>query len=218
MVLRNVTRLAVRRRAAVALGDHDVRAAVNGGWTGHHFETATCDSSVLKQEAEWIGACLTPRIMRSLGCILICCAALVSGLSATAEARGLVGPSVRVSLEGGREWGVGLRGDARGWRLTLGSTGGATSVVFIDETAPTHDKWVVEARGRSLVLESARFQGGHAYRVEIRRGSTVVDRGLVYLYPTRGARSARVQFDVDSVDLASAQDEDGIRVQPKSAL
>lgn len=156
--------------------------------------------------------------MRTLGCLLLLC----SALALPAEARTLMGPSVRVALAHGREWGVGLRSDGRGWRLSLGGAAGVTAVVLVDETASTHDKWVLTPQRGALLLDAGRFQPGHAYRVEVRRGSTVVERGLIYLYPSssggRGGRSTRVEFEADAGDLSAPVDEDMIRVQPKSAL
>jgi hypothetical protein len=132
-------------------------------------------------------------------------------LAGPAQAR-LPGPSVRVAVEGRREPGIGLRGNGRGWRLPLGSAG-ATTVVLVDISSPTRDKWVLPVDGKALVLDGARFVGGHAYRVEVMKGMTLVDRALVYLYPTRGGRTTKVEFDVEGADSS-----DELSLMPKSAL
>jgi hypothetical protein len=149
------------------------------------------------------------RIMR-ITCLVLAFLPLLS-LPSPAHAR-LPGHSVRVAIEGRREAGIGLRGDGRGWRLPLGGAA-VTSVVLVDLTSPTRDKWVLPVDGKSLVLDGARFVGGHAYRVELMKGMTLVDRALVYLYPTRGGRTTKVEFDVDSVDSS-----DELQLTPKSAL
>ena len=151
---------------------------------------------------------------------LICLALIISSLvpfAGRADARVLPGPSVRVAIEGHREPGIGLHGSGRGWRLPLGAAE-ATSVVLVDVTAPTRDKWVVPVGGRAVVLEGARFVGGHAYRVEVMRGMTIVDHALVYLYPTRGGRTTKVEFDVDGDGAGDGAASDEIRLTPKSAL
>lgn len=157
--------------------------------------------------------------MRTLASTLLI-ASLFACLPTRAEARVIRGSSIRVAIDGHREAGIGLRGDGRGWRLPLAQAGGATSVVLVDVTAPTHEKWVltVQSEDGTLTLDGGRFVGGHAYRLEVRRGAAIVDRALVYLYPTRSSKNARVEFDVDGPDsLASNNDED-IRLTPKSAL
>jgi len=154
----------------------------------------------------------------------LACAALLSSVFAClpvrAEARVVRGSSVRVAIDGHREAGIGLRSDGRGWRLPLAGSGGVTSVVLVDVTAPNHEKWVlaVQAEDGPLTLDGARFVGGHAYRVEIRRGAAIVDRALVYLYPARGGKNTRVEFDVDGADSIASNSEDDIRLTPKSAL
>jgi hypothetical protein len=152
--------------------------------------------------------------MRTIGCTLIAFS-LLSGLCSSVQARVLPGAGIRVAIEGKREAGIGLRGDGRGWRLPLGQLAGATQVVLVDVTSPTHDKWVLPIEGKSVVLDGSRFVGGHAYRIEVLSGMTCLERGLVYLYPSRGGRATRVAFDVDGRDTL---DDSEIRLTPKSAL
>jgi hypothetical protein len=136
--------------------------------------------------------------------------------SSPAEARTLVGPSVRIAFGSRHERGIGLRGDARGWHLSLREAQGATSVVLVDQTSPLHDKWIVPVEGTTLLLDSARFRGGHAYRVEVRRGTTLLVEGLVYLYPGRVGHPGRVELELDEDDAQAS--EEGIAIAPKSAL
>lgn len=133
---------------------------------------------------------------------------------AEAAGRALLGDVVRIALEGRREMGIGLRATAAGWRMNV--RGQATSIELIDLTSATHDKWVLPVASQPLALEGPRFQAGHAYRYELHRGITVVERGLVYLYPPRGSRSARVEFEVEANGPTS--DDGGLGVIPKSAL
>ena len=134
---------------------------------------------------------------------------------AAAAGRAVMGEIVRVSLQGRRELGIGLRPNAGGWRIGL--HGEATSIELTDQTGSTHDKWVLPITAQPLQLDAGRFQGGHAYRFELHRGGTIVDRGIVYLFPARGGRNARVEFDVDAAATVSSN-TDGIPVLPKSAL
>ncbi len=148
---------------------------------------------------------------------IILLALLTSALPAAA--RVLPSTSVHVLLDGHREPGVGLHGDARGWRLPITPDRGATDVVLVDETSPTRDKWILPLDGRAIFLEAGRFVGGHAYRVEVRRGTEIVERGLVYLYPSRAGRRAQVTFDVgDGAVGSAAGNGGGISLLPKSAL
>lgn len=141
--------------------------------------------------------------------------AFVPTRPASAAGRTVLGEIVRVSLQGRREFGIGLRPTGSGWRIAL--RGEATSIELTDQTGATHDKWVLPIGAQPLQLDAGRFQGGHAYRFELHRGGTVVERGLVYLFPARGGRNARVQFDVDGGATVSSS-TDAIAVLPKSAL
>ncbi len=134
---------------------------------------------------------------------------------ASAAGRALMGEIVRVSLHGHREMGIGLRPNAGGWRIAV--HGEATSIELTDQTGATHDKWVLPVGAQPLQLDAGRFLGGHAYRFELHHGGTVVERGLVYLFPARGGRTARVEFDVEA-DPTVSSNTDGIAVLPKSAL
>ena len=84
---------------------------------------------------------------------IVLLALLTSALPAAA--RVLPSTSVHVLLDGHREPGVGLHGDARGWRLPITPDRGATDVVLVDETSPTRDKWILPLDG----LEEDRAAG-----------------------------------------------------------
>ncbi len=125
--------------------------------------------------------------------------------------------SVRVVQNGRREPGIGLRSNGHSWRLNLGDTAGATSVALIDETAPAHEKWVLDIDGNSLELDAERFVGGHAYLVEVCKGPDVVEHGLVYLYPApASSRTAHVTLDSRADD--NALDSGELPITPKGAL
>lgn len=144
-------------------------------------------------------------------------ALLVCLLPLSASARVLPSAGIRVAIDGRREAGIGLRPGATGWRLQLGKA--AAQVTLVDLTGTNHDKWVLESNGGGVLLDG-RFIGGHAYRVEVKQDGVIVDRGVIYLYPTRSGKLSRVAFD--EVDAATssvgAGDDDGIRIAPKSAL
>lgn len=149
---------------------------------------------------------------------LVALSSALLSFASPAEARttALHGATVRIALGGRHERGVGLRGDAQGWRLSLGQAMGATSIVLVDQTSPLHDKWIVAVDGGSLLLDSARFRGGHAYRIEVRRGPSLVEEGFVYLYPTSTGRASRVEFELaEGAEPLAATD---IAITPKSAL
>lgn len=131
-----------------------------------------------------------------------------------AAARGVLGPVVRIALEGRREVGIGLHGEAQGWHIDLATE--ATSLVLFDETSTEREKWVVPVIGRGVRLDRSRFVGGHAYHFELHRGATVIESGFVYLYPAHGRRANRVEFGVDT-DSQSRADL-AIAILPKSAL
>jgi hypothetical protein len=147
---------------------------------------------------------------------LLALAFLVS-LPFGAHARVLGGNNVRVAIDGHREPGIGVHGGAHGWRLPIGHTA-ATSITLVDLTSPTRDKWVVPVQGQAIVLEAGRFIGGHAYRVELMNGITLVERAIVYLYPTRSGRSAHVELAFDDQDGDEVGADSGLRIMPKSAL
>jgi len=149
--------------------------------------------------------------MRKTIAFLVLVASLGAG---RADARVLNGPAVRVVSERGREPGIGLRGDERGWRLTLDGRG-VDSLVFVDQTVPGGDKWIVKVDGkRTVLLDRAQFVAGHAYSVEVRRGHDTLENGLVYLYPPKERRTTRVSFKTEHEESADGD----IALTAKSAL
>jgi hypothetical protein len=124
--------------------------------------------------------------------------------------------SVRVAVDGRRERAFGVRGAAHGWRLEL--LGARAAVAEIHDVTPGAQpgKWLVPLDDDAVVFDDARFVAGHAYRVELRRGVESVGSALVYLYPPRAQKSARVQFD-DS-EAASSDGDDEIAITPKPSL
>jgi hypothetical protein len=153
-------------------------------------------------------------LLTRLGLPLALTAMSTSGFAAD---HAVQGESVRIALGGKREAGVGIRGNDSGWQVRVAAD--ATSVALIDQTDVTHDKWVLPVASRALRLDRARFQDGHAYRYELHRGAAVIERGLLYLYPTRMARVGRVRFEAKNSASTEHVDSSGeIPVQPKSAL
>jgi len=138
---------------------------------------------------------------------------LVSQAAVAGSMRAKHASSVRVAVRGHREAGFGLRGTSRGWRLDLGRV--LTAVELVDVTdGAVPSRWVVEAVDGALTLDPERFLAGHAYRVELRSGESM----LVYLYPpsvsARSSRAERLVFGEESDDVS----DDGIAISPKSAL
>jgi hypothetical protein len=150
--------------------------------------------------------------MRNLACLGLTTFLSIVCLGHGADARVLPGPNVRVAVDGRREAGVGLYSDGRNWRLSLHDID-ATQVILVDVTSRTRDKWVLSVVDQAVVLDGPRFVAGHAYRVQLWRGATLVDKALVYLYPSRAGKR-HVEFEVEDEDTAG----DEIRVVPKSAL
>jgi hypothetical protein len=136
----------------------------------------------------------------------------------SAAAHVLPRTSVRVLQNGRREPGIGLRSNGHSWRLNLGDTAGATSVALIDETAPSHEKWVLDIDGNSLELDTERFVGGHAYLVEVCKGPDVVEHGLVYLYPSPPSRSRTAHVTLDARADDNQPESAELPITPKGAL
>ncbi|MEO6950170.1 MAG: hypothetical protein ABI321_00050 [Polyangia bacterium] len=127
----------------------------------------------------------------------------------------LSGMPVRVAIAGHLERAIGLHSSDGAWQLSTARSA-ITRAELVDETAATHEKWIVTTDGNDIVLDAARFQPTHSYRVELYAGSRLVEEGVVYLYaPPRHARSQRVVF---SPGHEIVEADEPISVIPKSAL
>jgi short subunit dehydrogenase-like uncharacterized protein len=151
---------------------------------------------------------------------LFACASLLlvaSGFGSTAHANVLSGDIVRVAIAGRLERAVALRPHAGSWQLALRTTSHAaplTRVELVDETSRTHEKWVLPVEGPSVQFDTDRFVPTHSYSVEVYAQSTLVERGVVYLYGDRTTKRAHVTFGAH--DLLEADAE--LRPQPKGTL
>jgi hypothetical protein len=129
---------------------------------------------------------------------------------------------VQVKVGGQAKQGIALRSHPEGWRLELsGSTANGTAEL-VDLTPGTPARTLaVPVNGDELLLDAARFIGGHVYRVQLRRGGVAVESGLVYLYPSPVLKDApqtkvpqRLKFSADEKPL----DDTGIQPVSKSSL
>jgi hypothetical protein len=118
------------------------------------------------------------------------------------------GSTVRVSLNGKRESGIGLRPKNGAWRVELGGskeTAGET-IQLVDVTdGAMNAKWDVAPEAGVLTLDD-RFVAGHAYRVTVLRGQDVVSTALIYLYPPVMSGKSKVSFDDNETPGASGDD------------
>lgn len=119
------------------------------------------------------------------------------------------GRSIHVTINGRTEDAVALKFDRGGWRVTLGGAGpGGTLVVrdvTLGATGPRTFELALTPDG--VLLDEARFRADHAYRVELRRGTTVVGGALLYLTPQK--RRGPVVFDDKEATAPSGDDELG---------
>ncbi len=133
--------------------------------------------------------------------------------------------SVRVRVAGEAKLGVGLRARSDGWRLRLQETGGGATAELIDVTPGTPARMLnVMVTGDELLLDTVRFEGGHVYRLQIRRGDRTIGSGFVYLYPAaplkdmpRSRQPAKMQF-TPTETAADKSDGDSPHPVAKSPL
>jgi hypothetical protein len=123
---------------------------------------------------------------------------LLSSAAFAAPLRIKNGSTVRVSLRGKREAGVGLRPKNGAWRLELGGSKETASdtIELVDVTDGANNaKWTLAPTGGALTLDTERFIAGHAYRVTMMHGMEAVASALIYLYPPTMSGKSKVSFD-----------------------
>lgn len=119
------------------------------------------------------------------------------------------GRSIHVTINGRTEDAVALKFDRGGWRVTLGGAGASGTLVVRDvtlgATGPRTFELAMTPTG--VLLDEARFRADHAYRVELRRGATVVGSALIYLTPQK--HRGPVTFDDGETAAPAGDDELG---------
>jgi hypothetical protein len=125
------------------------------------------------------------------------------------------GYGIHVTLKGKTEDAVALRPVTGGWRLELAGVARTATVLIRDVTAGAAPaKFEVSLVAGGALLDSARFRPDHAYRVELRKGESVLSSALIYLRPAR--QNGRVDFDARDT---TATDGDGdLPTSDKGAL
>jgi hypothetical protein len=145
--------------------------------------------------------------------------ALLSTAAVASPLRIKNGSTVRVSLKGKREAGVGLRPKNGAWRVELGGSKETASdtIELVDVTdGANNTKWTLAPTDGALTLDSQRFIAGHAYRVTVMHGMDAVASALIYLYPPTMANKSKVSFD-DGETTGGAGDDD-ISIAKKPSL
>lgn len=125
------------------------------------------------------------------------------------------GSTVRVSLKGKRESGIGLRPKNGVWRVELGGSKETAdeSIELVDVTDGANNaKWQMTPSEGALLLDD-RFVAGHAYRVTVMRGLEPVASALIYLYPPTMTGKSKVSFD-DSDTTGGGSDDVAIVKKP----
>jgi hypothetical protein len=126
------------------------------------------------------------------------------------------GRSIHVTINGRTEEAVALKLDRGGWRVTLGGAGAGGTLVVRDvtlgATGPRTFQLALTPEG--VLLDEARFRADHAYRVELRRGATLVGSALIYLTPPK--RRGPVVFD--DGDAAAPSNDDELVASDKGSL
>jgi len=116
--------------------------------------------------------------------------------------------TIRVAINGRSEEAVALRANAGSWRLEL-PRGAAGTLVVRDVTLGARGPSTFEltvAAGTPVVLDGSLFRADHAYRAELRRGTTVVGSVLLYLSPPPRERGP-VTFDDREAAGSGSDDE-----------
>lgn len=127
------------------------------------------------------------------------------------------GSTVRVSLKGKRESGIGLRPKNGSWRVELGGSKETAdqTIDVIDVTDGANGaKWQLAPSDGILTLDSERFVAGHAYRVTVMRGMEALSSALIYLYPPTMSGKSKVSFDDDENAGGGGSDEIAIVKKP----
>jgi len=110
--------------------------------------------------------------------------------------------------------------------MRLPGTGGGASADVIDVTPGTPARTLrVMVAGDELLFDGLRFQGGHVYHVQLRRGSEAIGSAFVYLYPEapqlkdtpRGRQPTKVQF-APKETVSDERDDQAIRPVVKRPL
>lgn len=119
------------------------------------------------------------------------------------------GRAIHVTINGRTEDAVALRFERGGWRVALGGAVAAGTLVLRDVTLGATGPRVFELplAADGVLLDESRFRADHAYRLELRRGATVVGSALIYLTPQK--RRGPVVFDDRDAAAPSADDELG---------
>jgi hypothetical protein len=130
------------------------------------------------------------------------------------------GSTVRVSLKGKRESGIGLHPKNGTWRVELGGSKETAdeTVDLVDVTdGANNTKWQLAPTEGALTLDSERFIAGHAYRVTVMRGLEPVASALIYLYPPTMTGKSKVSFD-DSETGGGGAASDDVAIVKKPSL
>jgi hypothetical protein len=124
------------------------------------------------------------------------------------------GSTVRVAVHGKREAGVGLKAQKKGWRLELAATADEVADVLDVTDGANNTRWTVEVLDGALFFDSDRFIAGHAYRINLRKGTEAVGSTLIYLYPPQSSAKSRVTFDDEAVNGGANGDDIAVSKKP----
>jgi hypothetical protein len=128
--------------------------------------------------------------------------------------------SVRVSVGNRAQKAFGLHATAGGgWRLDLEGDGVSADVIDLTPGTPARTLTIAVITN-TIKFDSARFAGGHVYRVQLNGGARS-SVSLVYLFPDaipakmpKKSGAQRVRFDADE----PATKDEGIRRVEKGSL
>lgn len=140
--------------------------------------------------------------------VAVVVASIAASASAAPTAAALTvkhGRAIHVTIGGRTEDAFALRAAPGGWRLELAAVGGGVLVVrdvTLGATGPR--TFELPMASGPIVLDDARFRPDHAYRVELRRGTVIVGRALIYLQPNK--QRGPVMFDDREADAPAPAD------------
>ncbi len=130
------------------------------------------------------------------------------------------GSTVRMSVKGKREAGVGVRPKNGVCRVELSAgkeTAGQTSdqtIEIVDVTdGASSAKWELAPTEGALLLDADRFVAGHGYRVTVMRGQEAMASTLNYLYPPPMTGKGKVTFE-DGETGGPGEDEIAVTKKP----